>query len=385
MSSVGLGHAARSYSVARQLRRISGKVSIEWVCSEPASLYLSAKGERVLKVGIASLSPLVEAYGDPASLGAAQLLREVSVVKGNCRLIEASVDFEKYDLLVFDEFWEGFYYLLARRTGAPCVVITDFVHYPYRSLRNLPLALLVNRFLKAVFERADKVLFVGYPDEVPEGVRWFFAAGERLGKWARAKLEFVGYIPSFAAEDVSADSRGWLGLGESDRVLVAAAGGTSVGKELLKSVAALYPKLSAEHGNLKMFVLLGPRIRPSSVNLPPGVIPVGFVESAFRYYAAADVVVAQPGLGTVADLVALNVPSVLVPLTGYYEHLMRAAYAARRWENVSAIPPTGDFLSKLYRVLRLKLARGRGRKGFNADVIGNPEKAARAILGAVDA
>ncbi len=112
-----------------------------------------------------------------------------------------------------------------------------------------------------------------------------------------------------------AGARRALGLDESATTVVVT-GGSSGALNLNRSLAAALPDLSAAglqvlHLTGRGKQVLGP---DGTAVTSPGYHQLEYLDGMERAYAAADLIVARAGSGTVHELAAVGLPSILVPL-----------------------------------------------------------------------
>jgi UDP-N-acetylglucosamine--N-acetylmuramyl-(pentapeptide) pyrophosphoryl-undecaprenol N-acetylglucosamine transferase len=112
-----------------------------------------------------------------------------------------------------------------------------------------------------------------------------------------------------------------LGLPEASRV-IAVAGGSLGARTINTAVVGLAARWGSRSG-LVVYHVVGERDGDALAAARPGVVEGGLVYRQVRFeprmdllYAAADVAVQRAGAGTVFELAAAGLPSVLVPLPG---------------------------------------------------------------------
>ena len=113
--------------------------------------------------------------------------------------------------------------------------------------------------------------------------------------------------------------RAELGYAEDERVCIVAVGGSGVGIDLLRRVLASYSRAKTLVPALRMIVVCGPRIDPSSLSAPEGVEVQQYVHELYRHLAVCDVAVVQGGLTTSMELVAAKTPFLYFPLRDHFE------------------------------------------------------------------
>ncbi len=113
---------------------------------------------------------------------------------------------------------------------------------------------------------------------------------------------------------------------------------------MLRKVLAAYPLAARQVPGLRMLVVTGPRIDPSSLAAPPGVEVYGYVPQLYRHLAACDLAVVQGGLTTCMELTANRRPFHYYPLAHHFEqnfhvpHRLSRYRAGRRMDFASTDP-----------------------------------------------
>jgi len=116
---------------------------------------------------------------------------------------------------------------------------------------------------------------------------------------------------------------------------VAAVGGTAVGGSLLRRIVDAYPAAREALPGLRLVVVCGPRLDPSSLPDIPGVDYRGYVPNLHEMLAAADAALVQGGLATTMELVAAGTPFLYFPLTHHFEQNRHVAHRLGRY----GVPP----------------------------------------------
>ncbi len=132
VSSVGLGHARRSLTLARYLRKARNDLEITWFCAEPVISFLEQEGEKIPSVcrQLRSLSSIMEDRVSSGRLKDMSLVARTSSTIARQNYSFLSKELSDYDFLVQDEFVET---LLAFMWEKPSVlpthkaVVTDFL------------------------------------------------------------------------------------------------------------------------------------------------------------------------------------------------------------------------------------------------------------------
>src|SRR5207248_7284379 len=121
-------------------------------------------------------------------------------------------------------------------------------------------------------------------------------------------------------------------------------GGSAVGGGLLRRVIAAFPGAKQRVPDLRMIVVAGPRIDPSSLPQAEGLEIRAYVHNLYRHLAACDLAVVQGGLTTAMELAANKRPFLYFPLRHHFEQNLHVAhrldrYAAGRKMDFDAADP----------------------------------------------
>ena len=117
--------------------------------------------------------------------------------------------------------------------------------------------------------RRHSALFIGEPEDIPDKALGWGLPNRR--EHARSHYQFVGHAIGFRPEDL-ADRLAWrhaLGYGE-EPLIVCAAGGTSIGRDLLELCGASLLPLRERLPDVRMVLVCGPRLPVGSVRAPEG-------------------------------------------------------------------------------------------------------------------
>ncbi|MGC4938976.1 alpha/beta fold hydrolase [Kribbella sp. DT2] len=316
-SPIGLGHARRDLAIARSLRSLAGEVEIEWLAQDPVTRVLMDAGEVVHPASswLLSESDHVDLEAGEHDLHAFQALRRMDeILVANFLTFNDVVEDRHYDLVIGDEAWEVDYFLhenpeLKRFAYA---WLTDFVGWlPMDSSET---SLTTGYNLEMLTQRAryrrlrDHSLFVGDPEDiVPDS---FGPDLPRIREWTEQNYTFTGYITGFQPPPRQ--------LSGPPRCLVTV-GGSGVGSSLLQRVLDAVPAIQRLVPGITFDVVTGPRIKPSSLPVVPGVRLHGYLPDLHLYLGKADVVITQGGLTTCMELTAQRVPFVYIPLQHHFE------------------------------------------------------------------
>ena len=355
-SPIGLGHAQRDVAIARELRALHPDVQIDWLAQHPVTRVLEAAGESVHPASgeLANESAHIESESGEHDLHCFQAWRRMDeILLADFSVFHDVVRATDYDLVVGDEAWDVDYFLhenpeLKRFAYA---WFTDFVGWlpmPDGGRREALVAADYNAEMIAHIERyprlRDRAVFVGDPDDiVPDN----FGPGlPGIREWTEQHYDFPGYVTGFdpSAFDDRDAVRAGLGYGNDEKVCVVTVGGSGVGGDLLERVIAAYPQAKAAEHGLRMIVVAGPRIDPSSLPTHDGLEVRPFVPELYRHLAVCDLAVVQGGLTTCMELTATHRPFIYVPLRHHFEqnfhvhHRLERYGAGRRLDYSDATP-----------------------------------------------
>jgi hypothetical protein len=339
--SVGLGHVTRDLAIAGALRRERPDVTIGWLAGNPAREWLREAGEWVLPESDAcgDLSQVAERAAGSGQMNLTDYLSLATRdFERNVIAFQRAVTATAFDLWIGDETYEVAVALASGRLRkrAPFVMLYDFVGLDAtgHSLRERLRVLGVNLLWAVWMDRAvDLALLIGEYEDIPERRLGLLLPGRRA--LAQRRYHAVGYVLPFDPCEYTDRSglRARLGY-EPEPLVMCAAGGTSVGSELLVLCAAAFPHLRQGRPDLRMAVVTGPRSPASKIPAPPGVTVRGYVPRLYEHFAAADLAVVQGGGTTTLELTALRVPFIYFPLEGHSEQEEVAHRVARHGAGV---------------------------------------------------
>jgi len=334
--SVGLGHVVRDLAIAHELRKQNPELEISWLACHPATVLLKESGEE-----LASETSLYGNDNVPAERAAEKGFR-LNVLKyafnagkewkQNVRAFRRAVRRRRFDVVVADEAYEIASEVAAGvvRPRAPFVMIFDcfgsdsVTRNPVERLLIYVSNLWWLSVSKLCSRKRNLGLFVGEPEDIPEGKLGFLLPNRR--EYARANLKFVGYVLPFDSAEYKdkTEVRARLGHGE-EPLVVCAIGGTSIGRELLELCGRAYPIIRKTLPNLRMVLVCGPRLAPQSLHVPNGVDIRGYVPRLYEHLAASDLAIVQGGGTTTLELTALKRPFLYFPLGQHFEQQVHVA------------------------------------------------------------
>ena len=247
---IGLGHAIRDITVARELRARNPELDIVWLAAEPAASLIREAGETLLPESEQYVGDQFIAEGEPRGFELNLLkflLKSRKAWKANAEVFKKLVRRCSFDLIIADKAYDT---ALTLRDNpglkrCPFVMIYDFVGLdaatrdPMEKLGIYNLNLAWFEFNQAS-EVEDLSLFVGEPEDVPDKPFGMLLANRR--SHAAQHYTFIGHILSFDPEDYSDRTglRERLGYGKEPLIL-ATVGATAIGAYLLNLCAGAYP------------------------------------------------------------------------------------------------------------------------------------------------
>lgn len=343
-SPIGLGHSLRDVAIARELRALRPDVEIQWLAQDPVTRVLQARGEPVHSASrfLAGESAHVESEAGEHDLHVFQAWRTMDeILLANFMVLHELLETEPFDLVIGDEAWEVDYYLHEnpelKRTAFAW--LTDFVGWlPMDDRPGNREARLAADYNAEMIEQVarfpgvrDRALFVGRREDVVD--RPFGPGLPGIREWTSAHYDFPGYVLPFDPADFADRDalRARLGFGPDERVVLAAVGGTAVGRHLLAKVMAASAQMRRLVPELRLIVVTGPRIDPAMVPPAPGVELRPFVPDLYAHLAACDLAIVQGGLSTCMELTATKRPFIYFPLRNHFEQNVHVPHRLARY------------------------------------------------------
>ena len=336
VSSVGLGHARRSLTLARYLRKARSDLEISWFCAEPVIGFLKEEGEKIPSIcqQLKTLSSVMEDRVSSGRLKDMSLVARTSSSIARQNYFLLNKDLSSYDFLVQDEFVETLLaFMWEKHSTLPVhrAVVTDYLELDSPSTWN-PLSLIVklhaNRMLSRAYAACNPRIFADEIDSIPEPIR---------NRAARA-FSIVGPIlPDPPIESQSALKENVLQdyfdiAADNKKLIVVSLGGTAAGKYLVDFFAKKNEELSQKL-NCRIIVLLGPRIDQSLLaGIENGSIRfIPFTSDMMGYLKASDCVVCQAGASTLNEVLAVGTPCVAIPISNHFEQEANARRFAEKY------------------------------------------------------
>ena len=339
-SPIGLGHARRDLAIARSLRELRPDVAVDWLAQAPVTTFLGSAGEKVhpASAHLSSESAHLQSEAHEHDLNAFQAIRRMDeILVANFSTFQHVVDGGDYDVVVGDEAWDVdyFWHENPELKRAAYVWMTDFVGWlpaPGTDTTESAITADYNAEMIEQVERfrrlRDRSIFIGDPEDIVPGN--FGPALPEIGAWTRQHYQFSGYVSGFDPPEHNA-ARQALGYPDDVPIVVVTVGGSGVGAALLRKVIAAYPTMRAQVSDLRMLIVAGPRIDPSSLPHPDGIDVVGYLANLPLHLAACDAAIVQGGLTTTMELVACRRPFLYFPLEHHFEQQLHVRHRLNRY------------------------------------------------------
>jgi predicted glycosyltransferase len=342
-SPIGLGHAQRDVAIADELRKLHPDLEVDWLAQHPVTAVLEARGERIhpASAHLANESRHVESESAEHDLHCFHAIRRMDeILLANFMVFHDLVREEQYDLWIGDEAWELDYYLHENpeQKRAAYAWLTDFVGWLPMEDGGERESFLTADYNAEMIEHIarfprvrDRAIFVGNAgDVVPEA---FGPDLPLIRDWTEQHYDFAGYVTGFDPADFADREalRAELGYAPEEQVCIVTVGGSGVGGDLLRRVIDAFPGAKDRIPSLRMVVVAGPRIDPSSLPVVPGLEVRAYVHDLYRHLAACDLAVVQGGLTTSMELTANGRPFLYFPLRHHFEQNFHVRHRLGRY------------------------------------------------------
>jgi pimeloyl-ACP methyl ester carboxylesterase/predicted glycosyltransferase len=343
-SPIGLGHVQRDLAIARELRKLTPDLQIEWFTVDPAAAYLEREGEqlhpmtRYLSNESRHLEDMAGEHEVPAFF-ALRTMDEIMI--HNFMIFSDLMEAEHFDLVIGDEAWDVDYYYhenpeLKRQ---PFIFLSDFVGVLPVEGSEREAFLCADRNAEDVEHIArfpyirDAAIFIGNPEDVTE--ECFGPGLPRIREWTDRHFQYSGYVLPFDLAQLADRKalRAKLGYSQDETLVMAAVGGTLVGRHLLHKIAAAFPQMKGHVPNLRLVLVTGPRLAGESFARIPSLEVKPYVHNLYEHLACCDLALVQGGLSTCMELVATRRPFLCFPLRRHFEQLI---HVQRRLRNYGA-------------------------------------------------
>jgi UDP:flavonoid glycosyltransferase YjiC (YdhE family) len=329
--SIGLGHVTRDLAVARELRALETGVELHWLAAPPASDVLAAGGE-ILVPECASYRCETDQAEAAANGGHLSLTTYVYRALGcwlhNARVLGDAAKHGQFDVIIGNETYEVVVaYVFGMNVlpvDVPFIMMYDFygmdvtTRNPLEWLGAWGLNFIWAQERRVTARQNNAAIFFGEPEDVPDRPFGVFLPNRR--RYAKDHVEFVGYPLGFDIQTVRdrPGLRAALGYG-SEPLVVCTVGGTAVGRSLLELCGRAYSLAVQRLPGLRMVLVCGPRIDPSTLDIPQGPERHGMVPDLYKHLAVCDLAVVQGGGTTTLEVTALRRPFLFFPIEGQSE------------------------------------------------------------------
>lgn len=339
-SPIGLGHVRRDLAIARELHRLLPDLRIDWLAQEPVRGVLEEVGEAIHPASdrLSSESAHWEEHAGEHRLNCFEAWREMDeILLANFMVFLEAVGQTPYDLWVGDEAWEVDHHLHdnPELKTASFAFLTDFLGWlPTGNGREAALTADHNaEMLEQVArhpEVRDRAIYLGEHDDLVP--RRFGPGLPEIPEWGRRHFHAVGYAGAVEPGGISdaRSVRARLGYPPDGPLIIAAVGGTAVGRHLLDKIVAAWPAVHDRRPDARMVVVCGPRIDPGGLAPLAGLETRAYVRDLHEHLGCCDLGIVQGGLSTTMELVAARRPFLYFPLRGHCEQEIHVAHRLDR-------------------------------------------------------
>lgn len=321
VSSVGKGHIMRDIAIVNQLQRMAD-VEIDWLAPDPAGGFLVERGYNVLACST-QLAGSGKAYEQvfkncTDEFNLVDYIRmDTKLHHHDFRISTQSWSNKKYDVIVGDEaFWllSGFSSNWSKKP-TPFVFLTDFIGVKAMRPRigDILTSWYINFKYTMSYMGPDVYLYIGSIAEIPTERFGFLLPSRR--NWAQQHCRFVKPIVNFDPDTFSDKKtlRKQLGLAEDNQLFLAVVGPEGNYAYRMAQIEEAFELLKQDFLDAN-FILVGP-----GMGTKRWVQYHRYLEKLYEYFAASDCVLIQSGYGKTAELSALGVPFIAIPLDYHFE------------------------------------------------------------------
>jgi pimeloyl-ACP methyl ester carboxylesterase/predicted glycosyltransferase len=341
-SPIGLGHVQRDLAIARALRQRRPGLEIHWLAADPVRSAVQQAGELIHPASerLFDESAHVEGRAGEHDVNLFHTVWDMDeILTANFMTFADVVERERYDAWVGDEAWDVDHYLHENPElkTAPFVFLTDYIGMlPMTGWDSYEGHLCWHANAEHVEHVAryprvrDVAIFVGDPEDVLDEP---FGHGlPNMRDWTREHFEFCGYILPFdpPAYRDAGPIRQRLGYADDEVLVIAAVGGTAVGRHLLEKIIEAYPAMDRAIPRLRLVAVAGPRA-PLEERRQNGLEVRRYLPQLYEHLACCDGAVIQGGLSTGMELIALQRPFISFPLHNHFEQRLHVARRFRRY------------------------------------------------------
>ena len=358
-SHIGLGHVTRDYRISLALSSLMNKsLKVEWCTTEPAYTYLHIKGEKILDVchRLSSMSVMMEEYADKKMIYRPWMLKKYLHALGkNYDILEKEVDWNEYDLIIADEFWEivlkGDEKILNKTIFITDMIFKNYELNPFESLASY----ILNKYYIDVYPKFMERFYIGLPWDIPNQ-KTYFLYGERMIEWIHKYFKIVGRIPSVPYKYRimgKKNARKLLKLNDKDIIITVLLGGTKAdASTILKTMNKFWILFKEKYPESKLIMILGPRTKYNENKLSDTII-IDFTPDIGLYLIASNIVVSRGGKTSVTDLEYLGIPSIIIPVKNHFEQKYIAKTETKYFKFIKQVNSTCNPKTLLNRTITL--------------------------------
>ncbi len=338
-SSIGLGHTSKDLAIAWELKKIQPGLEIIWLAGRPASDMLNEAGEKVIAEAAnwIGASKIAEKCTHNGELNLVRYVyRSFPSWARNAILFRKIIKKYDIDLIIGNEAYEIDIPLVMGilKIPVPFVMIFDFVGTDPTNSNILDRS--GSFILNAMWACDSRIygsgkhsaIFIGEADDIPS--KKFAWRNINRRQYACKFYNIVGHVIRFNPGDYSDrnELRRRLGYGDQP-LIVCSAGGTSIGQGLLEFCGKTFSTLQKYLPDVRMTIVLGPRIPKDKVNIPEGIEVFGHYPNLYELFAACNVAVVQCGASSTTELCALGTPFIYFPIDKHFEQELVASRLQR--------------------------------------------------------
>jgi hypothetical protein len=311
----------RDIAIAGRLQGMAD-IEIDWLIPDPGGEFMRHRGYHVLDYS-GQLSGSGKAYAQVFD-GRTNAFNLMRYIKADTRLHKHDFLVSKkawkdkaYNVIVGDEaFWllTGFASRWAKKP-APFIFLTDFIGVKslQPSKKDNLFAWYNNLKFSMSFMGPDIYIYIGEAGEIPDDKMGFLLPNRR--SWAKHHCRFVMPIVNFDPATLPGKStlREQLGFPVNKILFLATVGPEGDYKKRTTAIEAVLEFLRRDYPDA-YFILVTPEAGKKD-----WIQYHGYLDRLYKYFAAADFVLTQSGYGKVAELSAIGIPFIAIPLDFHFE------------------------------------------------------------------